>query len=451
MITYLQAKNFKSWADTGRLRIAPLTGFFGANSSGKTSLLQILLMLKQTAESSDRSQPLRIGDKDSLVDLGTFDDMIHKPDSKSLEISLAWNLAESLEITNPETAQEPLYHIRSMNFQTAIEKLSRPTVEFFHYEFDEYHFGMRQKKSQVGKYDLETGSYKVKRVPGRGWPLPAPVKCYAFPDEATGYFQNTGFLSTFPYEFEKLWSSIAYLGPLREYPQRSYLWGHETPIDVGRKGEQAVSALLAARDQKLQFSYHPSGKKNRKHLPIEERIAYWLREMGLIHNFRLMPVAANRRDYELRIQKTASSAEVLITDVGFGVSQILPVLVLCYYVREGSIIILEQPEIHLHPSVQIILADVLIEVVKERNIQIIFESHSEHLLNRLQRRMAEEKLTPTETALYFCSMGERASNIEALQMDEYGNIHNWSKDFFGNDMGDLLAKTEAEMSRQGVR
>ena len=73
-------------------------------------------------------------------------------------------------------------------------------------------------------------------------------------------------------------------------------------------------------------------------------------------------------DYEFLVRKYKGGPEVRLTDVGFGVSQVLPVLVLCYYVPEGSILILEQPEAHLHPKVQSELADLLIEVVKNRTI-----------------------------------------------------------------------------------
>ena len=85
---------------------------------------------------------------------------------------------------------------------------------------------------------------------------------------------------------------------------------------------------------------------------------------------------------------TKTVPDVRLTDVGFGVSQVLPVLILCSYAPEGSILILEHPEAHLHPKVQSELADVLIDVVKNRNVQIILESHSEHLLLRLMRRIA---------------------------------------------------------------
>ena len=135
-------------------------------------------------------------------------------------------------------------------------------------------------------------------------------------------------------------------------------------------------------------------------------------------------------------------------DVGFGVSQALPVLILCYYAPEGSILILEQPEAHLHPKVQSELGDVLIDVVKNRDLQIILESHSEHLLHRLMRRTAEEQLCVDDTALYFCQINEGASEVEQLKVDEYGNISNWPQEFFGDITGELIKQAEAEIEHR---
>ncbi|HQF70825.1 MAG TPA: DUF3696 domain-containing protein, partial [Promineifilum sp.] len=110
-----------------------------------------------------------------------------------------------------------------------------------------------------------------------------------------------------------------------------------------------------------------------------------------------------------------------------------------------------QPEIHLHPAVQSGLADVFIDAINTRGIQIILESHSEHLLRRLQRRVAEEQLTPEQAALYFTTMGEDGtSNLERLELDLFGNIRNWPQDFFGNDMGDLMEMARAEMRRRDI-
>jgi predicted ATPase len=448
MIKQLQIRNFKSWSNTGQLQLAPLTGLFGANSSGKTSILQMLLMLKQTVESPDRKRVLNTGDDRSLVDLGTFFDLIHGHSrDASLDLLLSWNLPEHLQIEDPEQQDRILYDVDSLTFEAVIkEESGRAAVDRFCYSFSDERFGMSRKQATNAKeqYELILAKRRAIRFPGRPWPLPSPVKCYGFPDEVTGYFQNVGFLSSLVLQFEKLFARMAYLGPLREYPKRSYVWAGESPEDVGRKGELAIPALLASRAKQSLISL---GKGKRRQT-LEERIAYWLREMGMIHSFSLKAIAANRKDYELRVRKTPASPEVLITDVGFGVSQILPVLVLCYYVPEGSIVVLEQPEIHLHPSVQAWLADVFIEVVNRRNVQIILESHSEHLLRRLQRRIAEKSIPTDRTGLYFCRMDNATSTIEKLNVDLVGRITNWPEGFFGDEMGELAAMTEAVMKRQ---
>jgi predicted ATPase len=452
MITKLRAQNFKSWKDTGDLHLVPLTGLFGTNSSGKTSILQMLLMLKQTVESPDRNSVLHFGDERSLVDLGTFYDVLyaHQTDAP-LQLDLSWKLPETLRITDPEAPRRDLYSTDVLAFHTEIhEEDNLILVERFRYTFDTHEFGMQRedtnKKKGRNQYNLITGDYSAKRTRGRVWQLPPPVKCYGFPDEASGYYQNTGFLSDFVLAFENLFSRITYLGPLREYPHRSYIWAGERPQDVGQRGEKAIAALLAARAEGLTSPRLVNKIRRRK--PIEERILDWLREMELIHSFSLQPIAENRKDYEFRVKKNRTSSEVLITDVGFGVSQLLPVLVLCYYAPEHSTIILEQPEIHLHPSVQAGLADVFIDVVNERNVQIILESHSEHLLRRLQRRIAEEQISADDTALYFCRIDDGLSKIEKLNVDLFGSITNWPQGFFGDEMGELAAMTTAAMKRR---
>jgi len=450
MITELRAQNFKSWQDTDTLQFAPLTGFFGANSSGKTSILQVLLMLMQTVESPDRNRVLHFGDDRTLVDFGTFYDLLYTHNTDlTLQLDVSWKLSKPLPFSRTH-----LFPINDLTFHTEIhEENDRILVECFHYTTDSNdEFGMQRviknKKRGRDQYELIHGDYPVIRNPGRVWNLPPPVKCYGFPDEVSGYYQNLGFLSDFVLAFENLFSDVAYLGPLREYPRRSYIWSGERPQDVGLSGEEAIPALLAARAEGLTSPRFVNVK--RSHKPIEQRILEWLQKMELIHSFSLEPIAENRKDYEFRVKKSPNSSEVLITEVGFGVSQLLPVLVLCYYVPENSTIILEQPEIHLHPRVQSDLADVLIDVVKNRNVQIILESHSEHLLNRLQRRIAEEQISAEDTAFYFCQINNGTSEIERLKVDEYGNISNWPQDFFGDDIGDLVEKTKAEMQRRKV-
>ena len=416
MITELSAQNFKSWQDTGKLRFAPLTGFFGANSSGKSSILQILLMLKQTAEHPPEwDEPLDFGDEESLVDLRSFGDAIHRPvEGPSLGISVSWKLPEKTVIMNR-------YQVNALSFYFNLYQQSIGRID---YQFGGHTFGIAPNNA---------GHHSFISPARPDQPLAEPYRCYGiiFPPSHRPPPQ----VHDFEKVFENLFARIHYLGPRREDPRRYYRWEESRIKDVGTYGEKTVSVLLSSLVQQD---------------PTSKQVMEWLQNLQLIYSYRFNPISDKEQDYEILVQHYKNGPEVGLTDVGFGVSQVLPLLTQCYYVDEGSILILEQPEAHLHPKAQSELADVLIEVVKNRNIQIILESHSEHLLHRLQRRIAEQKISAGDTAFYFCQINDGNSKAERLDVDEYGNILNYPPDFFGDDMGDLVAKTEAEMKRREV-
>lgn len=450
MITSLSLKNFKSWHEIDAMRLAPITGVFGANSSGKTSILQSLLLLKQTTESSDRAAVLDFGGERSAAQLGGFRDVIfgHSTE-KILGFSVDWVPTTPLNITDPDRAGKSLFTSEGLGFSTQIgmNSTGKLAVEKLEYRLDGPRFTMQQlKQGKAGKYDLhsEGSGFDFKRTVGRPWDLPAPVKCYGFPDQAFAYFLNASFLGDLQLSFEQLFSHVYYLGPLRDFPQRHYTWSGSEPADMGRRGERAIDAILASRERGKYIS--PGYRKKKQ--TLDERIAHWLQEMGLIESFTVRPIAKESKLYEVRVRKSSKASEVLITDVGFGVSQVLPVLVLCNYVPEGSTVLLEQPEIHLHPGVQSALADMLIDAVQNRKIQVILESHSEHLLRRIQLRIAEEKLEPKDCALYFCDVIQGESALIPLNLDDFGNIQNWPKEFFGDEFGEMAAKTKAAMNRR---
>ena len=466
MINNLCIQNFKSWQNTGDMKFSKITGFFGPNSSGKTSILQWLLLLKQTAESPDLAHVLNFGDDRTYVNLGTFKDAVyHKPlngittgsssqEALPLEWSLAWELPKPLTVTNPESRGGILFSPRKLRFNGSVRETGSKTTnrlvsQNFSYQFLdeglEYLLGMERKRLDRNEYDLTHSNIDLKRMPGRVWPLPAPIKCYGFPAQAAGYYQNAGFLPDFNLAFEELFGRVFYLGPLREYPQRQYTWGGGQPSDMGRRGERVIDALLASRERGEKIARG----RGYKQATVEEYVALWLRDLGLIHSFSVEAITEGSNLYQVRVQKTAASPPVLITDVGFGVSQVLPVLTLCFYVPEGSTIILEQPEIHLHPVVQAGLADVFIDAIRKRNIQIILESHSEHLLTRLQRRVAEEAIASEDASLYFCERDESSvSQLVSLELDLFGNIKNWPKDFFGDEFAERSAMMQAAIKRQ---
>ena len=383
MITHIRAKNFKSWADSGEVVIAPLTGFFGTNSSGKSSLLQMLLLLKQTI---GREEVLFFGDEQSLVNLGSFRDVIHGHDTdKTLALEFGCKPRQPLKISVPD-----------VNANGQPDVLSGPIGSLT------FTTSIREKRGKLSSEVLGA---------------------------STAAFENQ-------------FSRVYYLGPTRVHPQRHYHWNGKHPVEMGLCGDEAIAALLSARVRNLKTSHNGNG------VPIETRVSAWLQKMELAHDFWLgLNGASDNSTYEVRIQKTPTSARVTLADIGYGLADLLPILVHCYYVPEGSTLILEQPGIHLHPHTQAQLADLFLEVIAERHLQILIESHSEQLLTRLQRRIAEKNVAQDTIALYFCRNTDGASTIEKLEVDELGDIHNWPEYFFGDVMGDMFAMTDVQVER----
>lgn len=451
MLTSLSLTNFKAWRRIEKMRLAPITALFGSNSSGKSSILQFLLMLKQTADSSDRSVVLHLGDDKTPVNLGTISDVAHNHSANpEMSIGVEWELPTPLVIADAETMGVTLFSSQKMRLSSQVTANGggRLTTKSMAYSLGDDTFTLARKADKNDyRLSADPSQFQFKRTQGRRWPLPAPIKFYGFADEVRTYHQNAGFLSELELEFEKMLRGVYYLGPLRDYPRREYTWAGGDPADMGRRGEYAVAAILAARERGEKIS---RGKGNRT-FTLEQYVAHWLKALNLIDEFRVEEIKPGTNLYRVWVKRVPGSAEVLITDVGFGVSQVLPVLVLCYYVPKGSTILFEQPEIHLHPSVQRGLADVFIDAMKVRKVQIIVESHSEDFLRRLQRRVAEAaEINQTEAAIYFCDIQDGEGKLTPLQLDTYGNFLEWPKDFFGDPMGDIAAMQSAVMKRKGI-
>lgn len=446
MLTHLTIENFKSW-EKADLAFGRITGLFGTNSSGKSSLIQFLLLMKQTKEATDRATALDLNG--AYVGLGTISDVIHRHEaSRYLEFTLGMRRPEPIAMIDARSAQ-PVPVAASSDLRlfgrVGVDDMAPISLLLGYKLGDIAMFSLAPKKGAKDRFDLKVEApgtdFDFIRSRGRPWDLQGPLKTYQFPDQARTYFQNAGFLADLETAFEDEMDSLFYLGPLRDYPKRDYLWARTTPTDVGAKGDRAIDAILAMeiRGEKRNV------RRKARLMPFAAIIAHWLRAMGLIHDFRVNEIAKGSNRWQAKVITRQGGTEVLLTDVGFGVSQILPVITLLYYVPEGSTVILEQPEIHLHPLAQAELADVIINVAIHRNVQVILESHSEHLLLRLQRRIAEgEILNANDVKLYFCDAKAGVSTIEELELDLLGNIRNWPDKF----MGDAFAEAaKAELAR----
>ncbi len=451
MLTRLRLENFKSWEDTGDIGLKPITGFFGPNSSGKTSLFESLLLMKQTADSSDIGVVFHFGNEKTLVDLGNFESAVHKHDTgRTLKFSVEWDAKREFEVPD-RFGNGTVYEGDTIGFEVELRQRSNvagtPLVleEMAYRIGDGRRLGMKPlaKETMYQLFADQSGESNFFRSYAAGHML-RPAKFHRFPDWAYVDSSEHDLFFQLYSGLELLLSNLCYLGPLRSHPKRIYAWSGADSLDMGPTGDFTIDAILSHQQRNEEDS-----RINIPSFGIGKYIAGWLKNLGLVHDFRIEAVTEGRRIFEVKVRKTPNSPEVLLTDVGFGVSQILPVLTLCFYAPRGSTIILEQPDMHLHPSVQAGLADVFIDAWKKRKVQILFESHSEHLLRRFQRRIAEEDVSEDEVGLFFCSIDDRGtSNLSHLEIDEFGNIANWPKDFFGDQFGEIAAMSEAALKRQ---
>lgn len=453
MLTSLRIQNFKAWKDTGALRLAPLTVIFGTNSSGKSSLGHLLLALKQTVQMADRKRALHLGDEKALIDLGTFADCLYGHDTqRTLEFTLGWKTPSAMAVSDALSQGQYKGDELTLSAKLNADRAGQPQTTEISYTLAGGHAQALQVTHgrNASGVTLQSKPLKLIHAVGRKWPVEPPEKFYRFADRTLSRYQNADFLAEFALEAERVIDGLFYLGPLRSPPKRVYQWSGETPRDVGQQGEYAIAALLAAAQQGRQLNR--AYKKSKQ--PFDAFIAAWLVDLGVISAFAVKPVAKGRKEYEVLIKTHADAPEVKLTDVGFGVSQVLPALVQAFYAPPGSTVWMEQPEIHLHPMAQSNLADAFVSAVqsyeggKARNTQLIVETHSEHFLSRLQRRVAEGVIQPNDIAVYFVSHRVGGAHAETLQLDLAGDISNWPTNFFGDEMGDIAARTLAGIQRR---
>ncbi len=448
MLASLDLRNFKSWREA-KIDFARITGLFGTNSSGKSSLIQFLLMLKQTREERDRATVLQLNGP--YAELGQFSDIINDGDTgKRLQWALRFRRPRSLSLidsTGSKTAIAASSEVFGLSSEVAGERLPKAQTfamraSFLEYSLSGISFRLAARGESSSEYELISagGNFKFLRNRGRAWTLPGPVRSYAFPDQARTYFQNAQFLSDLETAYEDEFDHLYYLGPLRVRPSRDYVWTGTKPIDVGTSGERTIEALVAATAAEDMRSIGPRMKRR----PLQEVVAHWLKHVGLIDNFSIDEVAPGSNRWIAKVCVHKGGPSVPLSDVGTGVSQVLPVVTLLQYVPSGSTVIFEQPEIHLHPLAQAGLADVIIQAATHRGVQVILESHSEHLLLRLQRRIAEAELSSEEVELYFAEAKNGVSTLIPLDVDPVGNIRNWPDRFMGDAFNEVAT---AELKR----
>ncbi|MCE7917321.1 MAG: DUF3696 domain-containing protein, partial [Nitrosomonas sp. PRO5] len=216
--------------------------------------------------------------------------------------------------------------------------------------------------------------------------------------------------------------NICYLGPLRRKPERDYVWNKTTPGQIESDGHRAMDILLSS-----------ALIKNDKQNEILDEVSFWLNRMKVAERLEIRQLGRSTR-YEIVVHKAGTATN--LRDVGIGVSLVLPVLITACFAPPGSAVILEEPEVHLHPLAQSVLAEFLVALSRSRHIQFIVETHSEHLFRRMQTLIARKETSAEQVAMFFVEREANNAVLRKLEVDTFGRVSNWPEYFFGDALGE---------------
>ncbi len=426
-ITVISVQGFKSLANESRIEVRPLTILAGANSSGKSSIIQPLLLMKQTLEASYDPGPLLLnGPNAKFTSVNQFISRLQK-NSDCQEFSIAIENAERNFILKNVFSfkKDQMVEIREM----VIGEIEGKRVVY-----------LRPNQSSG---DLVNSMSKFREG---GLKLPEGVRLavvrkqcfldivYEALNEKTkkalsrlSGFSERGIIYLSTYELiDKALRGMIHVPGLRGNPERVYPRTATGP-DFPGTFEHYVATIIAdwerKRDDRL------------------KRLEAMLTDLGLTWKISAKPV--NDTQIELQVGRLSKARRdggdlVSIADVGFGVSQVLPVLVALLVAEPGQLVYLEQPELHLHPRAQYALAKILAETAK-RGVKLVVETHSALLLLNLQTLVAKGDLDPNLVKLHWFSRSDEdgTTSIESADLDKNGAFGDWPEDF-----GDIEWKAE---------
>jgi predicted ATPase len=238
-------------------------------------------------------------------------------------------------------------------------------------------------------------------------------------------------------------NSMQHLGPLRMDPQVVYT-AAPTSLNgyIGSKGEYSAAVLQTNGNMVV---VAPTIGGDLERIPLGEAVDHWAEYLGIGQQFRTTD--KGRLGIELAVRQKDLALDLDLTSVGTGVSQLLPVLVMCLQAPQLSLLLIEQPELHLNPAVQQRLGDFFLAIARSGR-QLIVETHSDYLLGRLRRRIAEDSTDDTQrlAAILYAERHKGVTRYRTVETDSFGGIEDWPDGFFDS------AAEEAELLlRAGLR
>lgn len=442
-ISELSLSNFRGFQKAPRVPLAPLTLVVGPNSSGKSSLFDAILLMAQSEYAfiiGTARVPTWIG---SFVDLGSYQDTVFgHNERRAIRIGIQMQIPQDDSAKKASSRQHPIttdFVLRTkksdpVGYLTSVTLTDETSSTKFGVRFDV----ARRNRVEVSLNDKS----KVMYLKRGGRQIPLDLDDYitltlkdmekelnnvnkAAVDRIRGFYRHRGM-----FEF---WRDVQRVSSGRARPKRWYaLTGPESTSYYGNffRGllddihpNLLASAKRRERSQPWPYRY-----------PDTAIISTTLRKLGFAA--AITPDRLSAYHSSIKIKDNVSAVASNLIDVGYGVSQVLPVLLGCASDRTGMLFV-EQPEMHLHPKAQGIVGELLAETSKKR--QVVVETHSVHVINRARIMVAEGRLAASQVRILYVDKNASGSYVRAIGIDDSGEFTStWPEGFFDERYEDTM-------------
>jgi len=364
MLNRLDLSKFKCF-EMLKLPLAPLTLLSGSNASGKSTVLQALVLLHQTMREHEWSNRLMLnGD---LLRLGTVTDVVDKVNGRQM-------------------------------FEIGVDDGN----SYYSWTFAGERSDMSMSVNAVAiNADIHVNPDSLR---------------YLLPPNVDGEFIS----------FANRLRCMTYITAERVGPREVYaIEDRQIATVVGPTGEHAVSVLHLGRDEQVISGLALEGVPPTRMRQVEERMRMFFPGCALFVN-----QVPQTNVVTLGIRTSPDTDYHRPVHVGFGLTQVLPIIIAALSANEGDILLIENPEVHLHPAGQALMGQFLADIAKA-GVQVILETHSDHVLNGIRRSVKAERIDHEQVAIHFFRQrSEEGAQVHSPQLDRSGNIDTWPEGFF---------------------
>ena len=406
----LSVEGYKSIAAKQELNFDGLTVLSGANSSGKSSFMQPFLILKQTIENHyDSGSLILYGENAKLTDSTQIISKVPGYGKKSFSVSMIigeHNCTASYKYKRGVGLVIDSIKMKNEKFPDGLTLKIGGKSEDIEKTIPEDDFKFFKKFYEDKKM---TPTWKAIRE-----------KCFISAELSVSGNKfmpiKAGISPAQP--IEDFIIRLIHVPGLRGNPERSYKIAASEDVYPG-SFEKYVAGIIS------------DWTKNSKYKTKYDLLTNQLSDLGLASNIKASKVDDTSVEIQVSRNKSGKDSDcVNIADVGFGVSQTIPVLVALIAAKKGQFVYIEQPELHLHPKAQFRLASIIVSAIN-RGVRVIIETHSSILVRGLQIAVVKKQLDHKKVSLnWFTQNNETGeTKVDKAELDEIGAFGDWPEDF----------------------